>query len=113
MKYSRNHHQYHHYHRVVRRNRNYGRLVQPMRYYDDQQQPAEFQFQAIQPNFNYLSDDTDEPPTHHRRHIHEPYPIHRVRRAAITKENSAIIAADIVNPNRRNGHKRRLKLMQK
>lgn len=112
MKYSRNHHQYHHYHRVVRRNRNYGRLVQPMRYYDDQQ-PAEFQFQAMQPNFNYLSDDTAEPPTHHRRHIHEPYPIRRVRRAAIQNENSAIIAADVVNPNRRNGHKRRLRLMQK
>lgn len=141
MKYSRNHHhQYHHYHRIVRRNRNYGRFID-QRYNGFQSQHNEFQ--AHQPNFNYLSDDDIDSVHNHRRyvrdeqqqqqqqqqmqqhepsspesHVHEVQPtIRRMRRslggASAAQDISAIIAADIVNPNRRNGHKRRLKRIQK
>lgn len=131
MRYSRYHHQYNHYHRVVRRN--YGRLA-GRRFYGLQHN----EFQAHQPNFNYLDEQSD-PSNHHRRYVREQRPprnhlpqqlqslgadqqpddaeqtIRRLRRSlsATTHDLSAIIAADIVNPNRRNGHKRRLKRIQK
>lgn len=114
MKYSRNHHQYHHYHRVVRRHRNFARFVQPMRHYDDQQ-PAEFQFQAMQPNFNYLSDDMAEPLNHHKRHVHtsEQHLLRRVRSASI--QSNANESSDLDDPKSsdRNGLRQRLRPVRK
>lgn len=69
----------------MRRNRNYARLVQPIHYYDDNQQS---EFPAMQSNFNYLSHDEHEIRNHHKRHtsFDQSRLIRRIRSIASTKK---------------------------